>query len=108
MSDHQPLPSEPPLECLKEMFRLIRSGTVSENKGEFLRHAYHVSGYVLYLTVGDDKPLIGATKEQADAKMFASQLAEELMATPNEQIEAVPWQVIMPLVLQIVQLFVRK
>lgn len=108
MSDHQPLPSEPPLECLKEMFRLIRSGTVSENKGEFLRHAYHVTGYVLYLTVGDDKPLIGETKEQADAKEFGGLLAAEILATPQEQIEAIPWPVIIPMVLQILQLFARK
>jgi hypothetical protein len=105
---HHPLPSEPPLECLKDLFKLIRSGTVSENMGDFLRHAYHVAGYALYLTVGDEKPLIGETKEEADAKEFGGLLAAEILATPTEQIEASPWPVIIPLVLQIMQLFVRK
>lgn len=97
MSDHS-LPSEFPLECLTKMFEIIRSdeGITSANIGEFVRHAYHVAGYGLYLWLGNEPPLIGGPS----ANKFIGAVLAEVAATPQEKIEAIPW----PAIFQIVQL----
>lgn len=109
---HHPFPDEVPLECVTEMFRLIRDQAVMDNLGEFLRHAYHVVGYGLYVFVGneDAPPLIGTTAEQAEGpKQFLAAVASELAATPADAIKAVPWATLLPLVLRIAQMvFDRK
>lgn len=97
------LPEEPPLECLGEMFRLIRSGEVQNNMGEFLKHAWFVAGYGLYLVYGNGMPPRLGNPDDGPRK-FVAAVAQQLSTTTPEQLQAVPWLQLLPLVLQIVKL----
>lgn len=107
MSDnHYPLPTTPPLECVAEMFKMIRDKTVAENWKDFSRHAYAVAGYGLYLLIGNEPPVMGADADGPGK--FGAAVAAELSATPPEAFAAIPWATLLPLILQIVSLFVKK
>ena len=60
-------PRQLPLDCLSEIVRIVRSQQVAVEKTAFAKHAWVVTGYLLYASLGDADPTpIGADLPEDD------------------------------------------
>jgi hypothetical protein len=53
-------PKEAPLECLRELVRIVRQGGIVVERAAFARHAWNVQGYLQRLALGDPVSVIGS------------------------------------------------
>jgi hypothetical protein len=91
---------------LAEVRRLVgyARGTTSLNVPQAVHDAYHVEGYLLGQTVGEPRPLPVGTAPANAAE------ALEAWADTHERatVGAFPWQLLLPLVLDLIRQFLAK
>lgn len=121
MYSHVLLPNTPPVECITDILRMIREKTIVTEFPDFVRHVYEIAGYGLYLWLGN-KPLIGSQPgeyaatlcdtitelTQEDVAYTVGAIREKVLSVTDEDVKAVPWAVIIPLIFQLISLFRKK
>lgn len=59
-------PKEAPIDCIREVVRIVRSGRVFEERSPLAKHVWSVQGYMQRLVFGEPKPLIGSHEPCGD------------------------------------------
>jgi hypothetical protein len=60
-------PKEAPIDCIREVARIVRGGRIAAERSALAKHLWSVQGYVQRLTLGEPRPLIGAHEPCGDA-----------------------------------------
>lgn len=65
-------PDEVPVDCIKEIIRIIRQGSLVSERAAFAQHAWNVQGYLQRVLIGAADPLVGETAKPSDGEALAS------------------------------------
>ncbi len=73
-------PTELPIECVRELVRIVRRGEIVRERAAFAQHAWNVQGYVQRMVMGEAVSVVGdsaplPTDEQATSELLG--LVEE-------------------------------
>lgn len=82
-------PRQLPLDCLSEIVRIIRSKTIAAEKTAFAKHAWVVTGYLLYVSLGDNDPTPIGSDDPADDDAWCDRLAS-MIDDPRETPRTLP------------------
>jgi hypothetical protein len=73
-------PTELPVECVRELVRIVRRGEIARERAAFAQHAWNVQGYVQRMVIGEAVSVVGEamplpTDERATTELLG--LVEE-------------------------------
>lgn len=69
-------PVEMPVECIREILRIVRAGRWVEERAAFAKHGWSVQGYLQRLLLGEPQPVIGATPCTDESALLALESLE--------------------------------
>jgi hypothetical protein len=65
-------PSLLPVHEVREIIRIVRLGTIVQEKSSFAKYAWTLQGYLQKVLLGEPTPLIGECRELADAEVLTA------------------------------------
>lgn len=65
-------PTEIPVDCVREIIRIVRDGKLLTERANFARHAWNVQGYLQRVLLGEPQGVIGETGPLEDASALAA------------------------------------
>ncbi len=54
-------PTELPIDCVRELVRIVRRGEIARERAAFAQHVWNVQGYVQRMVIGDAVSVVGST-----------------------------------------------
>lgn len=82
-------PTEIPVDCVREIVRIVRERRLLAERGAFAQHAWNVQGYLQRVLLGEPQPVIGAARSPTDESALAALVALEQQAIAQAEGSAV-------------------
>lgn len=70
-------PTEIPIDCVREIIRIVREGELLTERAAFAQHAWNVQGYLQRVLLGEPQPVIGGASPTDDSALAALRALEQ-------------------------------